>query len=115
MRIAIASEGSNVSNHFGHCENFNIFDISDNRIKEKISIKNPGHKPGFLPRFLNEHDVDVIISGGMGKKAIQIFKKNNIEVITGASGNVDDVIENYLKGELKSTKDVCEGHGLGNC
>lgn len=110
MKIAVASEGKNVTEHFGHCENFNIFDAENNQIINSESIANPGHKPGFLPNFLNDMGVNVIISGGMGAGAIEIFNENGIEVITGAKGDAKDIVEQYLKGELKSTGSVCREH-----
>ena len=48
MKIAVASEGRNITEHFGHCENFNIFYIEDKKIVKSESIPNPGHRPGFF-------------------------------------------------------------------
>lgn len=110
MRIAIASEKDMVTEHFGHCENFNIFDAEDGKIVGEQSVANPGHRPGFLPNFLHEQGVDVIISGGMGGGAIEIFNNHDIEVIVGASGSAKAAAESYLKGELKSTGSVCHQH-----
>lgn len=56
------------------------------RLKERSFIPNPGHRPGFLPIFLHEKGLNVIISGGMGGGAVDIFNEKGIEVITGASG-----------------------------
>ena len=66
IKIAVASENQKVTEHFGHCINFNIFESENKQIVKSESIPNPGHKPGFLPNFLNEKGVNVIISGGMG-------------------------------------------------
>lgn len=110
MKIAVASEQEMVTEHFGHCVNFNIFDAENNKIIKEESIPNPGHKPGFLPNFLNDMGVNVIISGGMGGGAIDIFNEKNIEVIVGASGNARAVAEQYLLGNLKSTGSVCHEH-----
>ncbi len=110
MKIAVASEGKMVTGHFGHCENFNIFDVEDNKIVKINSIPNPGHKPGFLPNFLNEMGVNVIISGGMGGGAVEIFNEKGIEVVTGASGGAEENTKMYLEGKLKSTGSVCHEH-----
>jgi predicted Fe-Mo cluster-binding NifX family protein len=110
VKIAVASEGKNVTEHFGHCANFNIFEVENKQIMKKESIANPGHKPGFLPNFLNEMGVKVIISGGMGGGAIEIFNEKRIEVITGAQGDAEIAVKSYLKGELKSTGSVCHEH-----
>jgi predicted Fe-Mo cluster-binding NifX family protein len=110
MKIAVASENTMVTEHFGHCINFNIFDAEDNQIVKSESIPNPGHKPGFLPNFLNDKGVNVIISGGMGGGAIDIFNEKGIEVIVGASGLAKEAAEAYLQGKLKSTGSVCHEH-----
>ncbi|MCR1900286.1 P-loop NTPase [Irregularibacter muris] len=110
IKIAVASENEMVTEHFGHCVNFNIFEVKEKQIVKSESIPNPGHKPGFLPNFLNDMDVNVIISGGMGGSAIDIFNEKSIEVITGASGNAKDAVEAYLQGTLKSTGSVCHDH-----
>lgn len=110
MKIAVASEKNQVTQHFGHCINFNIFDEENGCINNHTSIDNPGHRPGFLPNFLNDLGVNVIISGGMGGGAVDIFNEHNIEVIVGASGDAKEVAQAYLQGELKSTGSVCHEH-----
>lgn len=110
IRIAVASENEMVTEHFGHCINFNIFDSENQQILHSESIPNPGHKPGFLPNFLYEMGVNVIISGGMGGGAIDIFNEKDIEVIVGANGNAKKAAEDYLAGLLQSTGSVCHEH-----
>ncbi|QVK18212.1 P-loop NTPase [Mycoplasmatota bacterium] len=110
MKIAVASENGFVTQHFGHCESFSVFETENNQIVKSESIPNPGHRPGFLPNFLHDLGVNVIISGGMGGGAIDIFNSHGIEVITGASGNAKVAAEEYLKGTLKSTGSVCHEH-----
>ena len=110
MKIAVASEGKMVTEHFGHCEGFNIFDMEGGKIIKSEFVANPGHKPGFLPNYLNDMGVKVIVSGGMGGGAIEIFNEKGIEVITGASGAAEAAVNNYLQGNLKSTGSVCHEH-----
>lgn len=108
MKVAVASEGQTITMHFGHCQGFTIYDIEDNKVTGKSFIPNPGHKPGFLPVFLKDNNVDIIIAGGMGGSAQDLFNQNGIEVIVGVQGMSDDAIDLYLKGELKSTGSVCD-------
>jgi predicted Fe-Mo cluster-binding NifX family protein len=116
MKIAVAVDGNSVSEHFGHCEGFKLYEVENKEIKSQDFIPNPGHKPGFLPRFLSEKGVNVIIAGGMGTTAQVLFNQNTIEVITGASGVPNDVIREYISGNLESTNEACEGHGhYGDC
>ena len=110
MRIAVASEGKNVTEHFGHCEGFLIYDAESGEILKEEMVLNPGHKPGFLPNFLADRGVKVIISGGMGGGAIDIFNERDVEVIVGASGVARSAVESYLRGELESTGSVCHEH-----
>jgi predicted Fe-Mo cluster-binding NifX family protein len=110
MKIAVASEKDMVTEHFGHCENFNIFTVENGKITSRESIPNPGHKPGFLPNFLNEIGVKVIISGGMGGGAVQIFDEKGIAVYTGVRGSAASAVESYINGSLKSTGSVCHEH-----
>ncbi|MBH1939428.1 NifB/NifX family molybdenum-iron cluster-binding protein [Mobilitalea sibirica] len=116
MKIAIASDGVMVSGHFGHCEGFTVYEVVKDKITDKVFAKNPGHRPGFLPVFLHELGVKVIIAGGMGETAQQLFYENGIEVYTGARGNCDAVANHFITGQLKSTGSVCREHAHeGNC
>lgn len=116
MKIAVASTGAMTTEHFGHCENFNLFDAENGVITKHESIPNPGHKPGFLPNYLGDLGVNVVISGGMGQGAIDIFNMRNIEVITGATGSAEDCAKRYLAGELQSTGSICQKHEhAGEC
>ncbi|MCO1601903.1 NifB/NifX family molybdenum-iron cluster-binding protein [Desulfosporosinus nitroreducens] len=110
MKIAVASNNGMVTEHFGHCESFSIFETENNQIVKSESIPNPGHKPGFLPNFLNDIGINVIISGGMGGGAIQIFNEKGIEVITGAKGLAKAAADLYSQGKLKTTGSVCHEH-----
>lgn len=106
MKIAIACENNMVTEHFGHCESFSIFEVENNQINKSIVISNPGHRPGFLPEFLGDMGINVIIAGGMGNSAIQIFNGKGIEVIVGANGETRTVAEQYLQGNLVTTGSV---------
>jgi Mrp family chromosome partitioning ATPase/predicted Fe-Mo cluster-binding NifX family protein len=115
-KIAIAAEGHYVCEHFGHCEGFNIYTTQNGAIIVQDFLANPGHKPGLLPNLLNEQGVHVVIAGGMGAGAIDIFNEKGIDVITGARGMVDQTIATYLDGKLLSTGSVCHDHQhAGDC
>lgn len=110
MKIAVASDGKNVTEHFGHCTDFLIYDAENDTILGEETVPNPGHKPGFLPNFLADRGVQVIISGGMGGGAVDIFNERNVEVVIGASGDAKTAVQNYMKGALKTTGSVCHEH-----
>ncbi|MDP4181780.1 MAG: P-loop NTPase [Bacillota bacterium] len=110
MKIAIATEGPNVSAHFGKCENFTIAEIENSKVKSKVVVNTMGNQHGLLPDFLLSHNVNVVISGGMGGGAKQNLMSKGIEIITGASGSIDEVINLFLSGDLKSNNAGCAGH-----
>ena len=110
MKISVAAMGSEVAGHFGHCENFLFYDVDNGQILAEDCIPNPGHKPGFLPNFLADNGAQVIISGGMGGGAVDIFNERDVEVIVGAQGDARTAVEAYLRGELVSTGSVCHEH-----
>ncbi len=109
-KIAVASDYSMVTEHFGHCSGFMVFETEKNEIQRVETIANPGHRPGFLPNFLSGLGVTTIISGGMGGGAVEIFNKKNIEVVVGAVGRAEDAVIGYLAGSLKSTGSICHQH-----
>ncbi len=109
-KIAIASEGQKVSQHFGYCEGFKISEIEDDKVVNEDFLKNPGHQPGLLPKLLSEKGVDLVISGGMGGNAIALFNESNIDVITGASGELSKIVDDYISGDLTSGSSPCREH-----
>lgn len=110
MKIAVASEKDLVTQHFGYCQMFNIYNVKDNQITEKNNIINPGHRPGFLPHFLGDMQVTTIISGGMGSKAVNLFNAQGIEVVIGVSGDAEQAALDFIAGKLKSTGVPCSEH-----
>ena len=86
MKIAVACMGTQVGGHFGHCENFRIYDTADGKICAEESIPNPGHRPGFLPNFLGDMGVEVIIAGGMGGGAICRGGAARAEAVSAPAG-----------------------------
>ncbi len=110
MKIAISTENGSVSAHFGRCPTYTVVDIEEGIIKNREEIPNPGHQPGFLPGYLAERGVECIIAGGMGPRAKDLFAEKNITTLTGVQGTIDQVLDNFLKNELESGKDLCSHH-----
>jgi len=101
MRIAISAEGDHVSPLFERCLRFTIIEIENRSVISKKSVDNPGRSPEFIPWFLFENGVEVIIAGGMGICATGIIDELGITPIMGVSGQIDEVIDQFLKGALK--------------
>ena len=114
MKIAVPAMGSAVAGHFGHCEKFIFFEIEDKKIVGETSVPNPGHRPGFLPNFLADNGATVVIAGGMGGGAVEIFNERGVEVVLGAQGEARDNVEAWLRGELESTGSICHAHEHAN-
>ncbi len=107
MIVAIAKDGTVVSQHFGQCEGYSLFVIEEGRIVSREEIANPGHAPGVLPQLMADKNADIVIAGGMGPKAIDNFCLHGIDVILGVSGSIDDAIERFINGELQEGTNVC--------
>jgi len=108
MKIAIATEGTQVSDHFGRCSFYTIVDIEDGQVVNKEKIPNPGHEPGFLPGYLAQRNVNCVIAGGAGPRAKSLFAEQGIEIITGVSGSVDDTLNDFVNGTLKTGTNTCD-------
>ncbi len=114
MRIAISTDGEQVSAHFGRCPAFTILDIDDGRVVGKEVIENPGHQPGFIPQFLHAKGVNCIIAGGMGPRAAEIFSALGMDAIVGVEGKVSDAVQLLLQGRLRGGSSLCQpGAGKG--
>src|SRR6056297_779025 len=107
-KVAIPSENGKVAAHFGRCPEYTIVKIDGNKIIEEKVVSNPGHKPGYLPRFLKEKGVECVITGGMGRKAQNLFDKEGIKVVIGVKGSIEEALQQYLNNELKSGENICE-------
>ena len=111
MKIAIPVTDGKLSAHFGHCEQFAIIDVdSDNKnIKSQELVLPPVHEPGVLPRWLSGLHVELIIAGGIGRRAQQLFAQSGIDVVIGAAvDNPEELARQYLNGQLQSGQNICD-------
>ena len=116
MKVAISTDGDYVSAHFGRCPSITIAEIDGETILSREVVANPGHQPAFLPQFLSEKGVGLIIAGGMGRRAEALFAEKNIQILVGVNGRVDEVIEKLISGTLEGGETLCRpgaGRGYG--
>jgi predicted Fe-Mo cluster-binding NifX family protein len=123
MRIAVsAGEGigleSPVSPHFGRCPFFALVDVEGREVGAVRTVPNPyydQHQPGQVPGFIHSQGADVMLSGGMGGRALSFFRQYGIQAVTGASGIVRDAVEQFLDGSLEGAGPCRESteHGHG--
>lgn len=109
MRFAIPLAEGKLTAHFGHCKEFAIVDADQSGIEKKEILIPPPHEPGVLPKWLNELGADVVIAGGMGVRAQQLFQDNGIAVVTGAPVETPEaLVEGYLKQSLVCGQNLCD-------
>jgi predicted Fe-Mo cluster-binding NifX family protein len=126
MRIAISageSKGldSPVSPHFGRCPFFVLVDVEGQEVKAIQTVPNPyygHHEPGQVPGFVHSQKADVMLTGGMGGRAVGFFGQYGIQAVTGAAGSVRHALEQFLSGDLAGAapcrESVEHGHGEGH-
>jgi ATP-binding protein involved in chromosome partitioning len=111
MRIAMPLADGKLCAHFGHCQQFALLDVDEKtkKVTSKQMLTPPPHEPGVLPRWLHQQGANVIISGGMGQRAQQLFSENGIKVIVGAAAETPEkMVEDYLAGTLKTGTNLCD-------
>ena len=109
MKIAIPMADGKLTAHFGHCKEFALIDVEENRIRSKETLIPPPHEPGVLPGWLHQMGADVVIAGGMGQRAINLFEENSIKVVVGAPClEPEALVSGYLSGELVGGANVCD-------
>lgn len=120
MRIAISTETNEglesvVSHHFGRCPYFVLVNVEDQEVQDVQVIDNPyyeHHQTGMVPGFIHSQGAEVMISGGMGRRAIGLFQQLGIRAATGGSGTTRVALESYLNGDLTGAE-PCEGGRRG--
>lgn len=111
MKIAIPTADGKLCMHFGHCQQFEILTVDPDKktIASCDAMTPPPHEPGVLPAWLGEQNVNLIIAGGMGQRAQQLFTQQNIDVIIGAPAEPsEDLVKAYLDGTLVSGTNACD-------
>ena len=109
MKFAIPLAEGKLTAHFGHCQEFALVEVEDNQIKNKETLVPPPHEPGLLPKWLHDQGANVIIAGGMGARALDLFAQNDIKVIVGASAlTPEELVKQYLDKTLQTGGNVCD-------
>jgi predicted Fe-Mo cluster-binding NifX family protein len=122
MRVAVSADSKNgldsvISPHFGRCPHFVLVDLDGSEVKQVREVDNPyygRHQPGQVPALIHSYGADVMLTGGMGGRAIMFFQQFGIEGVTGAYGTVRQSVERYLGGELKGAAPCKESQEHGH-
>ena len=113
MKIAVTYDNGEVFQHFGHTEEFKVYDVEGGRITGSVLVGSNGSGHGALAELLSNHAVDVLICGGIGGGAQAALTEHGIELCAGASGSADEAVQAYLRGELINTGANCTHHEEG--
>lgn len=111
MKIAIPTAEGKLCMHFGHCQQFEILTVDPDTktISGCDAMTPPPHEPGVLPAWLGEQKVNVIIAGGMGQRAQQLFAQQGIQVIVGApAAAAEELAAAWMAGTLVSGANACD-------
>ena len=130
MKIAATYENGEIFQHFGHTEQFKVYDVQDSVIVKAEVIDTNGSGHGALAGLLSDLGVDILICGGIGGGAQMALAQAGIKLFGGVSGNADDVVVACIAGTLSydpnakcdhhdhhGQEHTCGDHGCGshNC
>ncbi len=112
MRIAVTYENGNIFQHFGHTEQFKLYDVEDGKIVNSQIVDTNGSGHGALAGFLKAADVDALICGGIGMGAQMALAEAGIKLYGGVQGNADEAAKALAEGNLNYDPDAkCDHHG----
>ncbi len=114
-KIAVPTRDGRVDDHFGHCAYYTLFTVSAGRLVASERIPSPegcGCKSNIASE-LQVRGVGVMLAGNMGAGAKQVLEKHQIRVIRGCSGEVEELISAYLRGEVTDSGEGCTTHECG--
>ena len=118
MKYGIPVSNGMLDAHFGHCQGFALIDTDDARkeILKSETIPSPGHEPGVLPGWLAGQGAKIVIAGGMGGRAVDLFRESGIDVITGAPPIApEQVVVEFMNGTLISGGNTCSDDHQNGC
>ena len=121
MRIAVTYENGEIFQHFGHTEQFKVYDIEDGKMVSSQVVSSDGSGHGALAGLLSDNGIDVLICGGIGGGAQAALANAGVKLYGGVSGNADAAVQAFLDDRLDYEPDVkCdhheheEGHSCGS-
>lgn len=111
MKVAVTYEDGMIFQHFGHTEQFKVYEIEDGKIAEEQIVSTEGSGHGALAGMLSDLRVDTLICGGIGAGAQTALAEAGIKLYGGVSGSADEAVKALLAGKLAFDPDVrCDHH-----
>lgn len=113
MKVAVPTRGNVVDDHFGHCEAYTVFTVDANSKIEKAELLPSPQGCGCksnIAAILKEKGVSIMLAGNMGGGALNILNSHGIDVYRGNSGDVRQLVETFLSGNVKDSGEGCHQH-----
>ena len=113
MKIALPSRNNRIDDHFGHCEYFAIFQIDSNRViasEQTLAAPDGCGCKSNIAKTLADMGVKVMLAGNMGQGAVNVLKNRGIKVVRGCSGDLQEVVNDYLSGRISDSDIDCVDH-----
>ena len=115
MKIGVTYENGQIFQHFGHCENFKVYNVEDGKVTSSEVVNAAGSGHGALAGFLKELGVETLICGGIGGGAQAALAEAGIKLFGGCNGDADSAVDALLSGNLAYNANVqCNHHGEGH-
>ena len=111
MKLAVTYKDGKIFQHFGHTEQFKVYDVEDGKIRSSEIIDTNGSGHGALAGMLSALNIDVLICGGIGGGAQMALAQAGIKLFGGVQGDADKAVEAYLNDALQYDPDAkCDHH-----
>ena len=111
MRIAATYDNGMIFQHFGHTEQFKLYDVENNIVIRQTVLSTNGSGHGALAGLLQQLNVDVLICGGIGPGAQNALAARGIRLFAGVQGNADAAVAALLAGSLDAVSTpTCDHH-----
>jgi predicted Fe-Mo cluster-binding NifX family protein len=111
MKIAVTYENGEIFQHFGHSEQFKIYEVEDGEIISSEVVSTMGNEHGALVEILQDQNIDTLICGGIGGGAKNALEEAGIKLYGGVVGSVDTAVKNLLDNNLDYNSEIeCDHH-----
>ncbi len=110
MKVAVTYEAGMIFQHFGHTQQFKLYDVENGVVQRERIVDTQGSGHGALAGFLTAHGVDTLLCGGIGGGAQNALAAAGIKLYGGISGNADEAVRALLAGTLAYNPEVHCGH-----
>lgn len=115
MKVAVTYEAGMIFQHFGHTQQFKLYDVENGVVQGERIVDTQGSGHGALAGFLTAHGVDTLLCGGIGGGAQNALAAAGIKLYGGISGNADEAVRALLAGTLAYNPEVhCDHHEHGH-